>query len=209
MQPLDNQTTMILAGIAIIALIAIAAWMFLRNRRTKDLEQRFGPEYGRTVEALGSRAKAESELLERQKRVAKLNLVALTPQEAERFRQAWRALQAQFIDSPSGVLSEADRLVSDLMTKRGYPMGDFDRCAADISVDHPAVVHHYRTAHDIALRDARGEADTEALRQAVVHYRALFAELLEVQETRPMAAPAAADATRRGTQPARRDESYH
>lgn len=210
MQPLDNQTTMILAGIAIIALIAIAAWMFIRNRQTKTLEQRFGPEYGRTVEVLGSRTKAESELMARQKRVAAMKLMPLTVEEAERFRSAWRALQAQFIDNPQAVLAEADRLVSDLMRKRGYPMGDFDRCAADISVDHPAVVHHYRTAHDIALRDARGEADTEALRQAVVHYRALFAELLEVQDTAPVAARVSAEeAGGRAVAAAKRDESYH
>jgi 2-hydroxychromene-2-carboxylate isomerase len=89
------------------------------------------------------------------------------------------------VDNPKAVLSEADRLVCDLMQKRGYPMGDFERCAADISVDHPAVVHHYRAAHEIALRDGRGQADTEALRQAVVHYRALFAELLEVDDAPP------------------------
>jgi hypothetical protein len=190
MQALDSQTSMILAGIAILALVVIAAWMYFRSRQTQDLKRRFGPEYTRTVEELGSPAKAESELLARQKRVARMKLVPLAPAEAARFSEAWRALQGQFVDNPKAVLAEADRLVGDLMQKRGYPMGDFDRCAADISVDHPAVVHHYRAAHDIALRDARGEADTEALRQAVVHYRALFAELLEVDEAPPQGAGA-------------------
>lgn len=212
MQPLDSQTTMLLAGIAILALIAVAAWMVFRNRRSADLKRKFGPEYHRTVEALGSPAKAESELLDRQKRVSRMKLVPLSAAEATRFSQAWRALQSQFIDNPKAVLAEADKLVCDLMQKRGYPMGDFERCAADISVDHPAVVHHYRAAHDIALRDARGEADTEALRQAVVHYRALFAELLEVEDPAPDLAQAAGrvhldDSSRDGpVVEARRDE---
>jgi hypothetical protein len=130
----------------------------------------------------GDRAKAEAELRAREKRVEKLNIVPLAPQEAQQFGQQWRELQARFIDNPKGVLLDADRLVRDLMLRRGYPMGDFERRAADISVDHPAVVDHYRTAHAIAERDHRGEANTEDMRQAVVHYRALFDELLEVGE---------------------------
>jgi hypothetical protein len=205
---MDSQNSMILAGIAIVVLLAIAAWMYFRSRQTQDLKRRFGPEYDRTVDALGSPSKAESELRARQKRVAAMKLVPLAPAEAARFSQAWTALQSQFVDNPKAVLAEADRLVCDLMQKRGYPMGEFETCAADISVDHPAVVHHYRAAHDIALRDARGEADTEALRQAVVHYRALFAELLEVEEP-PEAAPAAA--TRMGIKDAtlRKDRDPH
>ncbi|MEO8654705.1 MAG: hypothetical protein ABI409_11335, partial [Ramlibacter sp.] len=97
-----------------------------------------------------------------------------------RFGQEWKALQGRFVDNPKGVLVDADRLVRELMLKRGYPMGDFERRAADISVDHPSVVDHYRAAQAIALRDRRGEADTEELRKAVVHYRALFDDLLEV-----------------------------
>lgn len=112
----------------------------------------------------------------------KLHLVPLPPEQAARFVDEWRMLQARFVDNPKGALIEADVLVNDLMRRRGYPMSDFDHRAADISVDHPAVVHHYRSARDIALRDQRGEADTEALRQAIVHYRALFSELLEVEE---------------------------
>jgi hypothetical protein len=104
----------------------------------------------------------------------------LAPEEAARFSQAWKTLQGRFVDNPKGVLIEADQLVRELMQLRGYPMGDFERRAADISVDHPAVVDHYRAAQAIAMRDRRGEADTEELRRAVVHYRALFDELLEV-----------------------------
>lgn len=171
-----------LAGLVLVALILLGAWLVLRKRKSQDLEKRFGPEYHRAVEEHGSRGKAESDLLARQKRVQKLHLVPLPPEQAARFVDEWRMLQARFVDNPKGALIEADVLVNDLMRRRGYPMSDFDHRAADISVDHPAVVHHYRSARDIALRDQRGEADTEALRQAIVHYRALFSELLEVEE---------------------------
>ena len=173
------------AALMIIALLAIAMWLHFRRHQSHTLERRFGPEYGRTVEEFGSRPKAEAELKARQKRVEQLDIVPLAPAEAARFSESWRSLQARFVDNPKGVLADADRLVRELMQKRGYPMGDFERRAADISVHHPAVVDHYRAAHDIALRDERGEVDTEGMRQAVIHYRALFAELLEV-EPKPM-----------------------
>jgi hypothetical protein len=173
---------MLLVLLMILALLAIATWLHFRRHETQTLERRFGPEYGRTVEELGSRPKAEAELKARQKRVEQLHITPLAPAEASRFSDSWKALQGRFVDNPKGVLAEADKLVRELMQKRGYPMGDFDRRAADISVDHPAVVDHYRAAHDIALRDQRGEVDTEGMRQAVIHYRALFAELLEVEQ---------------------------
>jgi len=187
MDTLDTQTLDILAGLVILALIAIAAWFVYRKRQTERLQERFGPEYGRAVERLGQ-AKAEAELRARERRVEKLAIVPLPAAEATRFREAWKALQARFVDNPKGVLADADKLVRELMLKRGYPMGDFEHRAADISVDHPAVVDHYRAAQAIALRDQRGEADTEDMRKAVVHYRALFQELLEVDEARPMPA---------------------
>lgn len=176
-----DQNTMI-AGLLILAVLVIAAVMLMRRRKSEHLEKHFGPEYHRAVDEHGSREKAEAELLARQKRVEKMRLQPLAPAQAARFADEWRMLQARFVDNPKGVLMDADRLVSDLMRQRGYPMGDFDSRAADISVDHPAVVHHYRSARDIALRDQGGDADTEALRQAVVHYRALFSELLEVED---------------------------
>jgi hypothetical protein len=169
----------LLIAIVIVALLAVVGVVLLRRNRSKHLEEKFGPEYRRAVHTLGGRGKAEAELAEREKRVKSLHIVPLAPQDAARFRDQWNELQARFVDNPKGVLAEADRLVCDLMQKRGYPMGDFQRNAADISVDHPRVVEHYRAAHDIALRDHRGEADTEMMRQAVVHYRALFADLLE------------------------------
>jgi hypothetical protein len=176
---------MMIIALLIIALLAVAMWLHFRRRESHTLERRFGPEYGRTVEELGSRPKAEAELKARQKRVEQLDIVPLAPAEAARFSESWRGLQARFVDNPKGALAQADKLVRELMQKRGYPMGDFDRRAADISVDHPTVVDHYRAAHDIALRDERGEVDTEGMRQAVIHYRALFAELLEVQPPEP------------------------
>lgn len=175
----------VIVAVLIIALLVVAGWLLLRKRQSERLEKRFGPEYNRAMDELGSRGKAEAELRARQRRVEQLHIVPLSPADASRFSQAWKSLQARFVDDPHGALSEADRLVCDLMEKRGYPMGDFERSAADVSVDHPRVVEHYRAGHAIALQDRDGQADTEALRQALVHYRALFADLLEVEVRRP------------------------
>jgi hypothetical protein len=194
-----DQTTLLAGAAVVVLLLVIAGLLLTRKRRSDRLRGHFGPEYDRTVHAMGSREKAEAELRARQKRIEKLDIVPLAPREAERFRSAWQDLQGRFVDSPQGTLAEADLLVRELMTRRGYPMGDFESRAADVSVDHPMVVEHYRAAHAIAMQDRDGKADTEALRQAVVHYRALFAELLEVAE--PRRAPARepiVERTRRG-----------
>ncbi|HSV44325.1 MAG TPA: hypothetical protein VLJ58_00930 [Ramlibacter sp.] len=187
-----DMNTMLIA-LMILALLGVGMYLHYRRHETHTLEKRFGPEYGRAMDELGSRGKAEAELKARQKRVEQLAIVPLSPTEARHFSDAWKGLQARFVDNPQGVMTDADLLVRELMQKRGYPMGDFDRRAADISVDHPEVVEHYRAAQEIVLRDRRGEADTEVLRQAVIHYRALFAELLEVEQP---AAPAADDKMR-------------
>jgi hypothetical protein len=181
----------IVAGVVVIALLALAAWFFSQKKKqSARLQQRFGPEYTRTIDELGGRTKAEAELKAREKRVEDLTITPLVPAEAARFSQAWNALQARFVDNPKGVVVQADQLVRELMVKRGYPMGDFERRAADISVDHPTVVEHYRAAQAIAARDERGEADTEELRKAVVHYRVLFDEMLEVREAKQEVLPA-------------------
>src|ERR1700726_2583671 len=173
----------LLAGGLVILMAAIVAlFVSLRQKKSQRLQRRFGPEYGRAVEEMGSRTKAEAELEAREKRVGQLTIISLSPSDAARFTQAWAAMQGRLIDNPKGVVAEADRLVRELMMKRGYPMGDFERRAADISVDHPAVVENYRAAQSIAMRDERGEADTEELRKAVVHYRILFDEMLEVRQ---------------------------
>ena len=183
METLDTQSWIILAAVVALGLVAIGAW-FYRRKQSHNLQERFGPEYRRTVSELGGRTKGESELKAREKRVERLDILPLAPPEAARFTEAWRALQSRFIDNPKGVVVEAEQLVRELMEKRGYPMGDFERRAGDISVDHPDVVANYRSAQAIAVRDQRGSADTEELRRAVVHYRALFDELLEVREPR-------------------------
>jgi len=190
MDTIDTQTWTILAGVAVLALIALAVWFFYKKKQSHRLQERFGPEYGRTVDELGGRTKAESELKAREKRVERLDILPLTPAEAARFSQDWNALQGRFVDNPKSAVVQADQLVRELMLKRGYPMGDFERRAADISVDHPAVVDHYRAAQAIAVRDKRGEANTEELRKAVVHYRDLFDELLEVREAKQGGMPA-------------------
>ncbi len=184
MASMDPQSSMILAGVILTALIALAAWLVYRNNQSHHLQDRFGPEYKRALDDHGSRTKAEAELLEREKRVSKFNIVPLSRSDADRFGQRWKTLQGRFVDDPRGAVMEADLLVREVMQTRGYPMGDFDSLAADLSVDHPVVVDNYRAAQDIVRRDQRGESDTEALRNAVVHYRALFHELLEVDEPR-------------------------
>lgn len=182
----DNAQAWVIAALILIALLA-AAWLIARDRHRRQslrLRQRFGPEYARVMTERGDRTKAEAELLAREKRVERLKLVALTPEDAARFGQAWDALQTRFVDNPRGVVVEADRLVRELMVKRGYPMADFEHRAADISVEHPTVVEAYRSARAIAVRDQQGQASTEDLRKAVVYYRTLFDELLEVRHPR-------------------------
>lgn len=175
---MDTQQLLIIVAVLLVAaIIGLAVWFYYRKRESDRLRKRFGPEYTRTVHDLGSRTKAEEELAKREKRVQKFHIHPLTPEDAARFGHAWKVLQARFVDDPREVVLQAGHLVRELMFKRGYPMTDFDRCAADLSVDHPTVVENYRAAQAIATRD---EHDTEQLRKAVVHYRALFDELLEV-----------------------------
>ena len=185
-----NTQTLIIVAIVAVLLIATGAYLVYQKKQSQRLKQRFGPEYGAVVEELGSGAKAEAELKKREKRVERLAIVPLAPAEATRFTQAWISLQGSFIDDPKGVLVQADQLVRELLLKRGYPMADFERRAADISVDHPAVVSNYRAAQLIVARDQRGEADTEELRKAVVHFRALFDELLGVTTATDQVTPA-------------------
>src|SRR5664280_3004092 len=172
---------LIVLAAVVILIIAVLAWLYVRKRRstTADLRQRFGPEYQRAVLEHGSERKAEAKLADREKRVEKLKIRDLDPMEHERFSKRWQSVQSRFVDSPKGAVTEADDLVSSLMKTRGYPLSDFDQRAADISVDHPRVVENYRSAHDIALRLGRGEASTEDMRTAMIHYRSLFDELVQ------------------------------
>jgi len=182
----DHIQTWAIAAVILLALIA-AAWLItrdIRRRQSLRLQHRFGPEYSRVISVRGDRTKAEAELLAREKRVEKLKLVSLSAEDAAQFSQTWGALQIRFVDEPQSVVVEADRVVRDLMIKRGYPMADFDRRAADLSVDYPTVVEAYRAARAIAERGQKGQANTEELRKAVVYYRTLFDELLEVRHPR-------------------------
>jgi hypothetical protein len=165
--------------VAIIVVGGIVAWSMNQRRRTERLTERYGPEYQRTVEAAGDQREAERELEAREKRVERLEIRRLSVEERDGYLARWKETQARFVDDPPGAISEADGLVQDVMQARGYPMVDFDQRAADISVDHPHLVEEYRAAHVIAEKDAADGVETEDLRQAMVHYRALFDDLLE------------------------------
>jgi hypothetical protein len=179
---LSNPTLIVLAVAAVLVIVvAVALYMRSRRNNTAKLRDRFGPEYERAVLQHGSERKAEAKLADRETRVEKLKIRELDPTERERFLSQWQNAQSRFVDYPKGAVAEADELVSSLMQARGYPVADFDQRAADISVDHPRVVENYRSAHSIALRLGRGEANTEDLRTAMIHYRSLFDELVQVQ----------------------------
>jgi len=174
-------TATVIAIFAAFVLIAVIAWMYENRRRSHLLHHHFGPEYDRLVHERGSRRRAEHELADRAKRVKGLTIRPLLAGERAHYAELWRAQQIRFVDDPRGAVSEADRLVEEVMRLRGYPVGDFEQRAADVSVDHPRVVENYRLAHDIALRHERGQASTEELRKAMIYYRALFEDLLEDQ----------------------------
>ncbi len=177
---MDTQTLIwIIGAVVVVAIAAGVAWWIYSRNRTKNLRGRFGPEYEREVERLEDRRKAEAELAKREKRVEKFSLRPLSAEEHDRFERSWKNVQSRFVDNPTAAVVEANALVKQVMEKRGYPVGDFEERAADLSVDHAEVVTHYRAAREIALRNDKGRASTEDLRQALVHYRALFQELLE------------------------------
>jgi hypothetical protein len=168
----------VLIIVLLIALVA-AGVVIARQRRSQQLQEGFGPEYGRTLADRGDRRDAESELRERRERHDKLEIRELEPEARERYSERWRGAQRTFVDQPAAAVGEADALVSEVMSERGYPVEeDFDRRAADISVEHPVVVENYRSAHEISGRAVNNEASTEDLRQALIHFRALFEELL-------------------------------
>ena len=174
----------IVVAIVAIAIVAAAAYFAYTARRRKQLREGFGPEYERTVAEAPTRREAESELLDRRKRREELDIVPLSPSARDRYVRDWETAQARFVDDPEGAVGDANELIQKVMADRGYPVDDFEQRAADLSVDHAEVVENYRAGHAIARRTVRGEADTEDLRQAMVHYRALFADLLETHGDR-------------------------
>lgn len=181
----------LIVALAVIVFAGIAAWLFLRKRRTQKLRTQFGgAEYDRAVKEDGSKRHAEAGLKERSERVESLPIRPLAPGDRARFVESWRRIQARFVDGPGGAVTEADQLLGDVMSTRGYPVSDFDQRAADISVDHPLVLANYRTAHEMAVRQTQGKANTEDLRQAMIHYRTLFEELVgEPEIAQAKAAP--------------------
>src|SRR6266571_4881021 len=175
-----DTSTIIVLVLAVVVVLAIAAaiWFYMLKQRTKQLRSKFGAEYNRAVRAEGDMKQAEQALQERQKRVEKLNIRPLSTEERDNFAQTWEQEQAHFVDEPAIALDNADRLVKEVMNVRGYPVADFEQRVADVSVDHPAVVQNYRLAHGIAIRHEREDVGIEKLREAMIHYRALFADLL-------------------------------
>lgn len=172
----ENLTILIVLIAIIVALIFV--WLFIQRRRTDALRNKFGEEYDRTIEARGGRAKAESDLREREERVKALDIRPLGPAERERFSAEWKESKALFVDSPIEAISRSDRLLGEVMKTRGYPMGDFEHRHADLTVEHGEVAKDYRAGHDIAERSRSGQATTEELRQAMNHYERLFDTLV-------------------------------
>ncbi len=170
----------VVAVLVTIAILAVVAWMIVQRRRSERLRAQFGPEYARELERTRDRRRVEEKLEGRQERVEHLHIRPLTPRDRAQFLESWRMIQAQFVDNPGAAIAEADRLIADVMSTRGYPVsnGDFGQRAADISVDHPEVVENYRTAHTIAVQHSHGRASTEELRLATIHYRSVFEELI-------------------------------
>ena len=179
----------IVIAIVVVAVIAAVAYALAQKRRHEELRERFGPEYDRAIGDAGDVRSGESELLARRERREALNIRPLSRDAAEDYGRRWDETQRRFVDDPEGSLVEADELIVRVMTDRGYPMDDFDQRSADISVDHPDVVEHYRSAHDISTRarDGDGRVSTEEMRQGLVHYRELFARLLGPEDRRATA----------------------
>jgi hypothetical protein len=180
-----------LIAAAAVVIVAVVVWQALRTRRTRGLQDRFGPEYDRTVERAEGKRDAEADLSARVQRRNELDIRPLTSAARERYLEEWTRVQARFVDDPRLAVQEADALIQTVMRERGYPVDDFEQRAADISVDHPTVVENYRAGHGLA-----GSDDTEQQRQAMVHYRSLFDELVEDSSDRPLTRDPAPDADR-------------
>jgi len=178
-----NPTYIIIAVVVILVIFgAILAPKFARRKRSERLHDQFGTEYDRTVETMGNEKKAHTELEERQKHVASLDIHPISVKDRERYMADWKAVQSKFVDEPGQAVVDADRLIMEVMQLRAYPVSDFEQRAADVSVSYPALVSNYRAAREIANKNKRHEANTEELRHAVIYYRSLFDELLETGE---------------------------
>ncbi|HEY6842606.1 MAG TPA: hypothetical protein VI391_00425 [Thermoanaerobaculia bacterium] len=207
---MNPQVLMFAIGLAVVIIIAIAFALVARRSKTQQLREHFGSEYDRTVREAGSRTAAEENLIARTQEAKSFDIRALTPAERDRFVADWKKIETHFVERPTTAVVEADELITSVMRTRGYPMADFDKYAELLSVKHPRVVEHYRAGHAIIDTHARGAASTEDLRQAMLHYRALFEDLAgtttdvvqpvstvrEVESPRPIVTPVARDEER-------------
>ncbi len=179
---MDAWMWIVLAVVA-VAVLAVG-WQAMRSRSSKQLQEGFGPEYEHVVEETGDKRDAERELKERRDRREELEIRSLSADARSRYTAEWRAVQARFVDEPEAAVHDADRLVQEVMADRGYPVDDdFERRAADVSVDYPDVVENFREGHRLVQEQGDSDGDTESLRQAMVHFRSLFDELLEEKRT--------------------------
>jgi hypothetical protein len=186
---LTTTESVLIIALMAIAIAGIATLFHLRKRRSERLRDKFGSaEYARAIKEGGSRRQAEAGLEKRTERVESFHVRPMASGDRTRFTESWRGIQMRFVDGPSTAVAEADQLLGDVMSARGYPVSDFEQRAADISVDHPMVMENYRTAHEIALRQVKGQASTEDLRQAMIHYRTLFEELISESDSPRMKA---------------------
>ena len=174
----SNTTTIILVAVVFLIMGGLLTMAIMRFQRSRRLKERFGPEYERLVSEAGDRRKAESELESRLAHVEALDIRPLTAEEVNRFSLEWQSTQSEFVDEPLASVQKADRLLREVMKAKGYPVEDFEQRAADISVDYPDLVTDYRGLHLIATKEADDEVSTEEMRQAMVHGRALFENLV-------------------------------
>ncbi len=194
----------VLVAVIVVLLVIIGA-LAVRQQRSRRLRDDFGPEYGRVVAERGDQRAAENELARRRDRLDQFEIRPLEPAARERYGERWGAVQRTFVDDPSGAVGEAHLLVQQVMHERGYPVDeDFNQRSADISVNHPDVVENYRAAHAISVAAGKGQASTEQLRQSMVHFRALFADLLAPEDTRPAQAGDRSDQSAASPQATRR-----
>jgi hypothetical protein len=194
---MDTQLMIVLiAAVVVVVVVGVGAWYYVRRTNSTRLREQFGPEYDRTVARLRSEELAEAELKERKKRVSTYKIVSLPQAERAQYQENWLILQSRFVDDPEATVADADRLVEEVMDRKGYPVTRFEQAAADLSVDHADVVENYRAAHRIAEQSRGGRADTEELREALVFYRALFQELLEIDDERDPARKEASETRR-------------
>jgi hypothetical protein len=172
----------ILIAIGVVAVIALVGWAVWSKQRSARLREQFGPEYDRALTERGDRRRAESDLVSRRKRREQLEIRPLEASARRRYLERWREVQVRFVDTPGQAVQEADGLVTEVMRERGYPVEEFEERASIVSVDHPKIIHEYRAAHGISMANDNGRASTEDLREAMLHYRSLFDELLEAEQ---------------------------